>query len=153
MTVTGGVAVSVVTVVGASFRRGTRLGSVTGTVAASVGALTGNDCWNRLRENLQVEGERPVVDVFHVGADPLLELRLATVDLPEARNARLDAESPAVPARVDPVDVAYGERPRPDQAHVAHEHVEELRKLVEAEPAKQPPKACAARILFDFEDR
>mgnify|MGYP003694496391 CR=1 FL=1 len=108
---------------------------------------------NRLRENLQIERQGPVVDVLHVRTDPLVELRLATVDLPEASDARLHAEAPPVPACIDAIDVAHRQRARADEAHVAHEHVRELRQLVEAQAAEQATEAGAARVFLDLEDR
>ena len=42
---------------------------------------------------------------------------------------------------------------RPDQRHFAGEHVEQLRQLVDAVPAKEPADARDARIVLDLEAR
>ena len=39
----------------------------------------------------------------------------------------------------------------PDQAHVAHQHVEELRQLVEARLAQKPSNGCDAWVVGDLE--
>jgi len=42
-------------------------------------------------------------------------------------------------------------RARPDQAHVPPEHVPQLGKLVQAEPAEQPAQGRDARIVGDLD--
>ena len=44
------------------------------------------------------------------------------------------------------------QRPRPDQAHLAAQHVDELRQLVERRRAQEPPDARDARIVGDLEE-
>ena len=60
------------------------------------------------------------------------------MDLPPAGDA-----GPNLVARPEQLDVRGdlldGERTRADQAHVAEEHVEQLRKLVDAPPPKPRP--------------
>src|SRR4029079_18012546 len=86
----------------------------------------------RAPEDLQVEAERPVVDVPDVLLDPLGPAdRLAAVYLRPARDPRLDSESTAVVLGVV-LRLLDEVRPRPDQAHLAAEDVPELRQLVEA---------------------
>ena len=74
--------------------RGERDGGV-----GSGSAATGEHDWNRLGENLDVEHRRPIVDVFEIELDPLIEIDLiAAMDLPEASQAGTHGESSALPA-------------------------------------------------------
>src|SRR5204863_73540 len=50
-------------------------------------------------------------------------------------------------------DVTDGEGARADEAHVAHQHVCELRQLVEAQAAQHAAEAGAARVFLDLEYR
>jgi hypothetical protein len=54
---------------------------------------------------------------------------------------------------VEPVVVALRQRARADQGHLAADHVEQLRQLVERPAAQQAPHACHARVLADLEQR
>src|SRR5674476_1128865 len=84
--------------------------------------------------------ERPVVDVVEVQSHRVLptEVRAAT-HLPGPGDARLDFETPADPRVVlNGFDRQAGTRP--DQRHIAFDHIEELRKFIERGPAQQP--AC-----------
>src|ERR687887_1129550 len=50
------------------------------------------------------------------------------------------------------VDLALERRPRTDQAHLAADHVHELRQLIEAESPEQLSDAGGPRILADLEE-
>ena len=80
---------------------------------------------------------RPVGDVQVVELDHLLERDLIPPeDLPEPRDPRLQVE-PA-PSPVDDVLVLLeDQRPRPDEAHLAPEDVDQLRQLVERVAAQE----------------
>src|SRR5947209_19988221 len=81
-------------------------------------------------------------DVIEVVHDTLLDARVAapTVDLRPAGDARLHAVTEHVLRNLlaELIDEHRALGPRADEAHVAAEHVEELRNLVEARAA-QPP--------------
>src|SRR6266536_1857922 len=88
---------------------------------------------NRPQQNLQIQRRRPVVDVLQVELHPVIEIDLVpAADLPETSQARLHGEAAAVPAAVR-LHLFRDRRARPDQAHVALEHIPELRQLVERE--------------------
>src|SRR5205823_14332026 len=100
------------------------------------------------REDLDVEAERPVRDVVVVPLHTLGKGCLAAqpVHLGPAGDARLDAMAVAVAG-----DVAREQlhelgplRPGADQAHLALEHVEQLRELVERAAAQEAPDRGAA---------
>src|SRR5262249_11557145 len=121
-------------------------------VETSEGAAATQHRGNGLGENLEIQAERPVVDVLHVRADPVLEAERALVHLVVSLEYLPDAESAFVGAPVDPQHVAHRQRPRPDEAHVAAQDVQELRQLVEAELPEHPPDARDTRVLADLED-
>src|ERR1700690_1210654 len=79
-------------------------------------------------EDLAIEPERPVVDVGEVKADPVGEVGdvVAPADLPEAGEARLDAQAAPVGVVVEALDLLDRERARPDEAHLPAHHVPEL---------------------------
>jgi len=94
-----------------------------------------------LREDPEVEPERPRARVLEVEREPAIELvdLAAAADLPQARDPWNHGKSLRVISGVL-LDLARHRRTRADQAHVALEHVEQLRHLVDAELAKHRPE-------------
>src|SRR5437867_3071730 len=87
------------------------------------------------REYGQVEPERHLAHVLTVELHPLVETDIgSTADLPQAGQAWLHLKPDQI-ARPVLIHFARKGWPRADQAHVALEHVEELRQLIEARPA------------------
>src|SRR5947208_300322 len=87
-----------------------------------------------------------MLDVPDIELDPLLPGKArAAVDLGPAGDARLDVE-PAALAVVVALDLVGERRPRADHAHLAPQHVPELRELVERQAAQDAPHARDARI-------
>ena len=95
-----------------------------------------------------LQGEVPVLEVFDIARHPVLDIRAVTrlapeaAHLGEAGNAGLH-ESAHVVVRHELrelVVVLDQMRARPDDAHVAEEHVPELRDLVDAQFAKPFPQ-------------
>src|SRR3954471_250609 len=107
----------------------------------------------RHQQDLDVEPERPVLDVVVVPLDAVGERGLAAqaVNLGPAGDPGLDAVAVAVA-----VDVAL-EQPGEvrtlgtwaDQAHVALEHVQQLRQLVERGAAQEGAEARAAVVALN----
>src|SRR5262249_61800782 len=82
----------------------------------SARAAAGDHGWKGGEQNLQIEQQRPALDVLDVELDPVLELDLvAARDLPQTGDARPHAESPAV---VELVLLDFGRHrgPGPHQA-------------------------------------
>ena len=71
-------------------------------------------------------------------------------DLPGAGHARREVQPAAVPA-LDLAVLVEHERARADEAHLAAQHVRQLRKLVERGAAQEPPDARDARVVGDLE--
>ena len=53
---------------------------------------------------------------------------------------------------LEPVEVALRQRPRADERHLAAQHVEQLRQLVEREAAQRATDPRQARILAHLEE-
>ena len=103
---------------------------------------------------LQVEPQRPVVDVLEIHPHPVVEVAdpVAAAHLPQARDARPHAQLPLVPQLVA-LELVRERRARADQAHVSLEHAPQLRQLVQAVLAQEAPERRHARIVPDLEDR
>src|SRR5690606_30468116 len=78
---------------------------------------------------------------------------VATADLPEARQPGADAEATAASVVGKARHLFDGETARPDQAHLAAQHVPKLGQLVEAVPPEDAAKSGDARIRPDLEHR
>src|SRR6185503_1027506 len=101
-------------------------------------------------QDLDVRPERPVDDVEVVERDHVLERDTGAEDLPRAGHTRRQVETAAVPAGHLLV-LVDDERARTDQAHLAAQHVDELRELVERRPPQEPPDARDPRVVGDLE--
>src|SRR6266542_4356109 len=124
-----------------------------GGTIESPGALALQDHPEGLQQNVEVEGQRPVLDVELVELQGLLRRHLATaVDLPPAghagRHLQARAEQLAVGGHL-----LRRQRPRADQAHLALEDVQQLWQLVEAEPAEVFPDRGHSRVVAELEER
>src|ERR1035438_3969641 len=87
----------------------------------------------------------PYTTLFRSGTAP--------VDLPQAGDARADAESAALPVLSESLVIAHRKRPGAHQAHVALQDVEKLRKLVDARLPQELPHGRDARVVSDLEHR
>ena len=98
-------------------------------------------------ENLDIEPERPVVDVpdivfeFFLPADGI-----ATIDLRPAGDAGAHLVAAGLFRRVA-VEVFHQQRARPDQAHVALEDVEQFGEFVEAGGAQEFAEGGQALVV------
>src|SRR5919197_4816194 len=70
---------------------------------------------------------------------------VTTVDLPGSGHPGPEVEPTRLPERVGR-DVEAG-RPRTDQAHLAAQHVDELRELVQARAAEEAPEPGDPRVV------
>ena len=103
-----------------------------------------DDSGARLPEDLEIEGERPVLHVAKVEPHGILSAQVgSSVDLPESCQAGLD-DQPAANVIAVLRDLRGQWRPGPHQGHLAEQDIEELRKLIQR-PAPQPPPVAVIR--------
>src|ERR1051326_8662694 len=104
------------------------------------------------RQDAKIETERPVLDVVAVEAHDFLEVDdvASTAHLPEAGEAGLHGK-PAKMMRLVIGEVGLEEWSGADERHVSHQHVVELRKLVEAPPANDSAESRDAWIGRNLE--
>src|SRR4051794_5411550 len=142
---------------GAPGERSSTAGTITDVDLAprkcSVGTSAAEDSRDRLEQDPEVAAEREVLHVIELDREALGEReRPAPKDLHRAGDPRLDGEPEAVLRAVamDQLDLLW---PWADDAHVALQHVHELRQLIEAEPSQYAPDARNARIALELEHR
>src|SRR5664280_218808 len=122
-------------------------------IVALVSPAPRHDRRHRHQHNAQVAEDRHVLDVLALECQALVEVQgAATVDLHRAGQPGLDRKPEEVLGIValDQVELL---RTRPDQAHVALEHVPQLRDLVEARAAQEAAYTRDAGIVLDLEHR
>src|SRR5262245_52707922 len=106
---------------------------------------------DRLDENPQVEGEAPPLDIVKIAFDPPLDRGVPppAVDLGPAGDARLHLVAEHVTRHTAPelFDEAGSLRSGTDQAHVAPQHIEELRQLVKTPAPQESAQPRPARIV------
>src|SRR5262245_40469022 len=124
--------------------------TTSGAPAAGDAAIRpGEQRQRRADEDLEVEPGRAMVDVPDVELDPLLPWqRRPTVHLRPARQARPHLEAAPLALRVR-VHLVAESRAGADQAHLAAEHIPELRQLVERRPPEQAadPRDAAVPLV------
>src|SRR5437773_2772579 len=108
----------------------------------------------RAKQNRSIESQRPTVDVFEIQLHPLFKRKIAaTGDLPQTSYAGLHAKAPLLPGQFHSHRIAHRQRARADDAHVAEQHVDELRQLIHAGLAQPTTDARDARIFANLENR
>src|SRR5215207_8815748 len=112
---------------------------------------------DRHQDDLQVEPQRPVLDVVVVPLDAVVERRLPaqSLHLRPPGQAGLDAVAVAVAVDVllEGANEVRALGTRPDDRHVAAQDVEQLRQLVERQTAHDLPDARAAVDALDAAGR
>ena len=99
-------------------------------------------------EDPQVEPQRRVLEVPEVELDPLgPRQRRAAVDLRPAAQPRAGVEAEALAVGVG-VDLDLDRRPRADQRHLAAQHVDEVRQLVDRGAAQERADARDPRVAL-----
>src|SRR5689334_16176670 len=117
-------------------------------------ACRSEHCRNGLGDDLQVEPERPLVDVLHIQFHPAVEAQLAaTTDLPEAGHTRPHAEAAYQGRLGKAANISHWERTRAYQGHFPPQDIHELRNLVNRGSPQEPSDRSNPRIVFDLEHR
>src|SRR5208282_289727 len=107
-----------------------------------------------LDQNLEIQPQRPVVDVLKVETDPVVEIRnlIAPTDLPQTGHARFYAEFAAMPD-FETFELVRPGRARSHQAHVSLKDAPQLRQFVEAVFAQNASDASDSGIVTHLERR
>src|SRR5438094_3884322 len=117
-------------------------------------ASSEKDDLNRVEQDQKIEEERKVLDVVQI----VLELfqrvvdgrSVAVLDLSPARDPRLDGKPLHVEGDLllQVLDELGPLRARPDEAHMPHEDVEELRKLIQTRPPQEGSHTRHSRVAL-----
>ena len=96
---------------------------------------------------MQIEAQVPVLDIGQIEMHIEIErCTLARADLPESGHAGLHVQAPVV-VKLVAIDFIHRMRAWPNQAHLSTQHIPKLRKLVEAEAAKEMSEASDPGIV------
>jgi len=106
---------------------------------------------DRRQGDRQVEPQRPSIEVLEVVVHADRQGGVGPgPDLPEPGQPRPHGQPSGVHVVLERHLFEFM-RARPDQAHVPPEHVPQLGKLVQAEPAEQPAQGRDTRIVGDLD--
>src|SRR3954447_1632800 len=104
-------------------------------LSSSTCAALQDDGWNSPRHQPEIEPERSALDIVEIEFHPLVEGKIGSPrNLPEPGDARFDAEPPPVFSGKG-FDLVRKRGTWPDQAHLAAQHADQLRQLVDAQLA------------------
>src|SRR5437763_13428837 len=92
-----------------------------------------------LDQNSKISSQRPVAHVFelYVSAKRVTHVA-ASVRLPRPSHPRLERQKHGGPVSIH-VDLFLHDRSRTHEGHLALQHVDELRQLIEARLTQEPP--------------
>src|ERR1700733_14173348 len=93
---------------------------------------------NGEQEQLQVEYQALFFGIYGVGGDPPVIRAVAAYQLPQPGDPRPNGTVAPKTMTVER-NLCGRDRPRPDDAHLPTEHIEELRELIEAGLAQKVP--------------
>src|SRR5829696_5165692 len=118
----------------------------------SVGPSPSQDGPERLQQDVEIQRQRPILDVELIQLDRLLRGHpAAAIDLPPAGDPSQHLVSWAEQFEVRS-DLVGGQGARADEAHLPLEDVPELRQLIEAEAPKDTANPCQAGIGLELEE-
>ena len=109
---------------------------------------------DRTKEDLDIEPEGPVIDIFEIESNPIGKVFqfVAARDLPEAGHSWGDTESAALGVGGHGEGFIGGEGAGSDETHLAEKDVEELGEFIEGGEAEEVADFGDPRIFFDFKD-
>src|SRR4030095_15965350 len=102
-----------------------------------------------------MESKRPAVYIIEIESYPIAKIShlVTAANLPEAGQSRLHAQTAPLRTIFATFHFVDGQRARPDQAHVAQKHVQQLWQFVEAPAAQEATERGNTRIIFQFKNR
>lgn len=105
----------------------------------------------RLKKDFNIEPDGPSPGVSNIQADHIVKFDAAApVNLPESGDAGLRFQYSISVPDVVLIDFVLNWRPGTNQRHLSAEHVDELRKLVEACPSQERAYSSHSRIALDL---
>ena len=108
---------------------------------------------HRLDKQFAVEPEGPVIYIFKIKFHPFFKVEaVAATYLPDTGDAGFHGEAAALAGHVFS-HFGGQRRAGANEAHLALQHVEELRQFIEAGFAQKPAEGSDARVVFDLECR
>src|SRR6266404_5313738 len=117
-------------------------------------ASSEKDDLNSVEQDQKVEEERKVLDVVQIVLELFQRIvdgrSVAVLDLSPARDPRLEGKPLHVEGDLllKVLDELWPLRARPDEAHVPHEDVEELRELIQTRPPKEGSHTRHSRVAL-----
>ena len=110
-------------------------------------------CHHSLQQNHDVPRDRPVLNIRHIRILRLFLSQIAASgNLPRSSNTRLNQQSRGI-QHVISRDFFRQRRARPNQAHIALEHVKELRELIQRCFTNKVTDLSHAWIVLELEDK
>src|SRR4051794_597471 len=104
----------------------------------SMRSFAEQNLWDRAKDDLPVECQRPGVNILHIQLHPGLEIDVVTaLDRPQASQSRTHPQPPSLPSLI-PFDLLWNSRSRTHKRHLAFHDIPQLRPLVNRKLAKQP---------------
>ena len=117
------------------------------------GAVSSNHCPRSLHQNLQIEPGRTMPCIPQIEPDHVVKSHATPpLHLPQTCDSRLRFEqSPPMPGRIS-LDLIRNRRTRPNQRHIAAQHVDELRQFIQARSPQKVSHRSNPRIVGEFEN-
>src|SRR5579864_2760701 len=102
------------------------------SVNRSLPAGPSYDAPESTHQDLDVEPQRPAIDIVQVHADPIIEVAdsVAAVHLPQTRDTGSNTELPLLPELVT-FELVSERRSRANKAHIPFQNTVQLRQLIE----------------------
>ena len=124
-------------------------------LAVLTGATAEEDGRDGAQEDLEIEQEGPLVDIFKVESDPIGEVVhiISARYLPEAGHAWGNAQAAALVICSHGEGLVSRQGTRADKAHLPKENIKKLGEFIERGEAKEVTHLGNTRIFFNLKDR
>lgn len=100
------------------------------------------DFYDSQQKDFEIKQKRTMIHIPDIKFKLFLPCHfISPVDLRPARDARLDFMPSPLPLRIEG-NILHQKRPRPDEAEISFDDVDQLRQFVEARFSDQPPRLC-----------
>lgn len=118
-----------------------------------VGTGTAEDYEHGLRKNREISSDGPILDVRNVQILALLLRKIRTTgNLPRTSNTGLHQQTRGIQGAIAG-NLVRQRRTRPNQRHIALQHVKELRELIQRSLTNKMANLRNTWIILHFEDK